>query len=290
MTQALSFLTLAEVPLSSGRLFRVSAVSVAAIAVSMGLIVTACIWFFARNGALFGAHGVFPAILLWWIVLWLGLFLLFYGNDWRKALRPGAWLALATSDGVYIKYRSYQNAAWGDQDLQVVFVPYRVIATARIDKRTWLTPASQTRRTRSEQITYVELELIDADLSELMQKLADERTGKPGRSGRGTKVWRHFPVSVEPGNIVRIEWRARPSATAFTEELAGRGVNVQSQTKTKRDLRNNPGAEQILELARRGQVIDLIRVLRVNGDMTLAQAKSEAERLIAEAGAQERKA
>ena len=77
MTQALSFLTLAEVPLSSGRLFRVSAVSVAAIAVSMGLIVTACIWFFARNGALFGAHGVFPAILLWWIVLWLGLFLLF---------------------------------------------------------------------------------------------------------------------------------------------------------------------------------------------------------------------
>jgi len=103
MTHALRLLTPVDVPLSSGRLFRVSAVSVAAIAVSMGLIVTACIWFFARNGALFGIHGVAPAILLWWIVLWLALFLLFYGNDWRKALRPGAWLASW--------YRSWRTSA-----------------------------------------------------------------------------------------------------------------------------------------------------------------------------------
>jgi hypothetical protein len=59
--------------------------------------------------------------------------------------------------------------------------------------------------------------------------------------------------------------------------------------KTKADLRNEPNEEQVRELARRGQVIDLIRVLRVNSDMTLAQAKNEADRLIAEAGAQERK-
>ena len=267
-------------------MFRVSAVSVAAIAVSMGSIVAACIGFGAHNGALFGAQGVFPAILLWWVLLWFGLFFLFYGNDWRKALRPSAWLVVAASEGVYIKYRSYRNAAWGDQDLQVVFVPYRVIATARVDKRTWLTPVSQTRKTRSEQIAYVELELVDVDLSELVQKLADERAGKPGRSERGTKTWRHFPLSVEPENILRIEWRARPSTRAFTEELAGHGVTVTSQTKTEADLVNNPSEEQIRELARRGQVIDLIRVLRVNGDMTLAQAKNEAERMIAEAGAQ----
>jgi len=66
-------------------------------------------------------------------------------------------------------------------------------------------------------------------------------------------------------------------------------VDVELQVKTRADLRNNPSEERVRELARRGQVIDLIRVLRVNGDMTLAQAKQEAERLIAEAGTQERK-
>jgi hypothetical protein len=203
---ALPLLRPPDVDLSSGQLFRVlSARAVATIAIVMGVLVAACIWIGWRGGVVFGGRGVIPAVLAWWIVFWLGLFLLLYANDWRKALKPGAWLALATADGVYIKYRSYRNLSRNQDAPQVVFVPYQVIESARIDRHTWLTPESQSRDTRSERLTFVELELADMDLSELEQRLADERTGKPGRSARGTKTWRHFPVSVEAGNVVRVE-------------------------------------------------------------------------------------
>ena len=184
---------------------------------------------------------------------------------------------------MYIKFRSYRNLSWNQDAPQVVFVPYQVIESARIDRHTWLTPESQSRDTRSERLTFVELELADMDLSELEQRLADERTGKPGRSAGGTKTWRHFPVSVEAGNVVRVEWRALPGAAAFVECLAAHGVLIAEAATTTSDLRNAPDEDQLQELARRGQTLDLIRVLRFNSDMALTEAKAEAERLIADA-------
>jgi len=281
---AFSLLSPAQVDLARGRLFRVSAAAVATIAIVVGAIVGACIWIGWRGGVVLAGHGAIPALLAWWVVFWLGLFFLFYANDWRKTLAPGAWLALAADDGVYVKYRSYRNASWSKDDLQVVFVPYRAIASARIDKRTWLTPETRTRDTRSERVTYVELELPDADLDELQQRLADERASKPGRSASGaSKTWQHFPVSVEPGNVMRIEWRARPGAAAFVACLAAHGVHIGTAAATNVDLRKAPSEEQMRELARRGQTIELVHVLRYHSEMTLVQAKTEAERLIAEA-------
>jgi hypothetical protein len=86
---------------------------------------------------------------------------------------------------------------------------------------------------------------------------------------------------VEPGDVLRIEWRARPSAAAFVDALAAHAVTVESKVTTRSDLRH-PDAAQIEELARRGNVIDLIRVLRQDANMRLEDAKAEAERLIKE--------
>jgi len=271
-----------EVDLAAGRVFRVSMSAVAIISVCTGVLLVACIAIGARNGILLGSVGMAPALLAWWIVFWLGLFFFFYANDWRKGWAPGAWIAVAAEDGVYLKYRSFRNSSWSSDDEQVAFVPYGAIATARVDKRTWLTPSTGTGRTLSESVTYVELTLRDADLSELEQRLANERAGKPGRSARGLKIWRHFPVRVEPGKVVRVEWRARPGAAAFTECLAAHGVTIEAPRSSRADLSRNASEAQLLELARRGDLIQLIRVLRHDGAMTLVQAKTEAERLIAE--------
>ncbi len=89
---------------------------------------------------------------------------------------------------------------------------------------------------------------------------------------------------MEPRNVLRIEWRARPSATEFAECLATHGVKIERQVATTADLRQNPSQERIQELARRGDVIELVRVLRYNSGMTLTEARAEAERLIAQSG------
>jgi hypothetical protein len=140
---ALPLLRPADVDLSSGQLFRVSARAFATITIVMGVLVAACIWIGWRGGVVFGGRGMIPAVLAWWVVFWLGLFLLFYANDWRKARKPSAWLALATGEGVYLKYRSYRNLGWNQDVSQVAFVPYELIESARIERHTWLTPESQ---------------------------------------------------------------------------------------------------------------------------------------------------
>ena len=197
MKRAPHLLKPAEVSFADVRVFRVSAGAVAAIALCMGTIVVACIGIGWHGGILLGKHGTIPALLAWWVAFWLGLFFVFYANDWRKTLSPGAWLAVAAADGAYIKYRSYRNVSWGSNDPQVVFVPYATIARAHIDRRTWLTPETQTRATRTERCTYVELELVGVDLTELTQRLADERAGKPGRPTHGTKIWRRSGATFQ---------------------------------------------------------------------------------------------
>lgn len=277
----LRFLVPAVVPLAGARMFRVSTLSHALAALIVGAVVAACVWVGWRGGVALGRTGALPAFIAWWIVFWLGLYWLLVMNDWRKARGPHAWLAAAASDGVYIKWRSYQNAHWGTDDAQVVFIPYRLIAAVQEHHRWWLTPGDR-GATRMERRSYVELRL-DADTEALAQRLADERRSRPGGAARKRSTWRHFPLSVEPGNVLRIEWRARPRMRVFVDHLQGHGVAVEAAQTGTLDLTRTTDEAQLRELARHGDVMALVRALRRDSRMSLADAKAQAEVLIAQA-------
>src|SRR5690349_7433216 len=248
MMTELTLLRPADVPLAQARVFRVSGTALASIAIVLGLIVAAFCWI--------GWRGTVRAVIAGWVVFWLGFFALLYANDWRKALSPDAWLAALTADRLYVKFRSYRNLSWSDADPQVVFVPYSAIASARSHRRTWLTSERRSGAVRREPVTYIQIALTGVDTTALAESLAAERAGKPGRKPGGTTIWRHFPVSIEPGDILRIEWRARPHAAAFLDALAAHGVAIETRLSTTADVRR-PDREQLEELARRGNMIEL---------------------------------
>lgn len=281
MGAELRLLALREVPLAGLRVFRVALVSLTLTNLILGAVVIACVWIGWRGGIAFTRRDGVPGFIAWWAAAWLGLFWFFFANDLRKALKPSAWLAAAGAEGVYLKWRSYQNLRWGLDDAQVVFIPYRAIAGAQLNRRTWLTPERHPGPTRSESYAYVELRLSAfVDGAELGKRLAEERAGRPGGRVTHTK-WGHFPVSLEPDNVLRIEWRARPGAAAFLEFLARHGVFVAAAKKSSADLVEHPDDAALQrELARRGDVIGLIRVLRRNPDLSLEDAKAKAEALI----------
>lgn len=79
---------------------------------------------------------------------WLGLFWALIVNDLRKALKPTAWVAATADDGVFIKWRSYQNLGWDVDDAQVLFLPWREIRRIRRHDRTWITPSGDRSRRR----------------------------------------------------------------------------------------------------------------------------------------------
>lgn len=280
MGAELRLLALREVPLPGLRVFRVAILSRALTTLILGAVVAACVWIGWSGGIAFTRRDGIPGFIAWWAAFWLGLFWIFFANDLRKAAKPTAWLAAAGDDGVYLKWRSYQNLQWGIDDPQVVFIPYRAIAGAQLHRRTWLTPARRHGGTRAESCSYVELRLSAfVDAAEVGERLEQERAGRPG--GRVTHMkWGHFPLSLEPDNVLRIEWRARPGAKAFLEVLARHGIAVEAAKASSADLADSPDDAALRELARRGDLFGLIRTLRRGSDMSLEEASAKAKALI----------
>lgn len=233
------------------------------------------------GGHLFRRRRCIATFIAWWIVFWLGLFWLILANLCLKSLKPSAWLVRADSQGLYIKWRSYQNVAWQTEGPQVLYVPYANIAEARRHKRRWNTPENRHGGNREVRNTFLELQLRNTDTTELARRLADERAGHPDgkkiRQGR----WGHYPVALEPNDLLRIEWRASPGIKTILALLSERGVNIASPMRSANDLTSQAGEADLQELARQGDLMTMIRVMRANSDISLEEARTKAKAMIA---------
>jgi hypothetical protein len=224
----------------------------------------------------------------WWGVFWLGGFWLLLVHTALKTRHPDAWLLRLSDSGAYIKWRSYQNVAHGREGLQVVFLPFASIVSARSHRRSWATPAGSAGGNREVRHRFLELRLHDSlELGTLEKCLGDERGGRLPGTG---SVWHHYPVSLEANRVLRVEWDARPSIKTLLEDLRTEGIRIDEDLRSEADLtgaatrdatRHAAVAGELQELARRGDLIALVRVLRVRDRMLdLAQAREQAQAMI----------
>ena len=109
--------------------------------------------------------------VLWYVVCILTLLWLLAANDLRKAFKPTSWL----------------------------------ITSLRAIKRSWQ------RQDNGEISRSLDLTLRHGiGIAALAKHLADERVGRPGGVPVKKSKWRHVPVSLEPGAVLRVQWRAWP--------------------------------------------------------------------------------
>lgn len=224
-----------------------------------------------------GMNGLQTAIA-WWCAAWLGLFALLLANDLRKAFRPEAWLVLVGSRGVHVKWRSYQNVT-RDDDVDVVVLPHRAIALARVNDREWVTPSARGAH-RSTRRRFVELTLKDVDTTALDEALRLERSGRTQAGSKRSAHWGHQPVTLEPGSILRIEWGARGSPDHLLDALREHGVPIGDATSSRTELVNVGTDDDVREIARRGDVMTLIAVLRKTRGLDLTSAHAQARALV----------
>jgi hypothetical protein len=216
----------------------------------------------------------------WWGVFWLGGFWLLLMHTALKTRHADAWLVRVGDSGLYIKWRSYQNVAHGREGLQVVFVPFSRIAAARSHKKSWTTPENIAGGGREVRHRFLELRLVNPlGLDELRQYLDEERSGRLQRS-RG--VWHHYPVSIETNQVIRVEWDARPDISVLLDDLRSAGVRIESDLRTEVDQTDaSTRDDELQELARRGDLMALVRVLRVrDSTLDLTQAREQARAMI----------
>ena len=188
------FLTLQEVPIKDLAVYRAFPLSSGI----MLLLLSPAIGFLSTTGS---TNGV-----LWYIVCILALLWLLAVNDLRKAFQPTSWLLAIGDTNLYLKWRSYQNVHWGTQDVQVLELPFTSIASVREIKRSWQSQEN------SELSRFLEVTLKHGTSTATLAKLlADERAGRPGGLPVKKSKWGHVPVFLEPGNRLRVQWRAWPS-------------------------------------------------------------------------------
>ena len=236
------FLRLNEVPLEKLTVFRVFPLSSAILVLVLLVSIPAL------------AAQTTQKPLLWYVLIILAILLLFGVNDLRKALKPTAWLAALGNGKLYLKWRSYQNAHWGMDEVQAVEIALREIhQVSRISG--WSDSKTDSRR-----LNFIELKLSKGtDTKELANHLAYRPANK--------SIWGCYPVTLHDNHKLLIEWRAHPGGKHFLRLLNSHGIpTVSSDTR--------PQATDLIALIR--------EIREADPTVSLAEAKVKAEQMIRE--------
>ena len=195
-----------------------------------------------------------------------------------------------TDDGLFVKFRSYLNFRFPDQELTVVFTPYSDIRSAKhVKERQELpgqdgmargAPSARTRR-------FIDLELADKP-EPLAAALANETKRVFAKAvdggAKASTRYQHLPVKLSD-NILRIEWGVVPNARVLLDALTRHTLVLPDAAASKNftDLAGLGPKEQetrLLELAESGDIIAAVALARQLYSYDLTTAKQFVDSLI----------
>ena len=166
------------------RIFRTSAVrDVITFCVFLMLLLgctTLYVWYLLTIDFPFWGH-----LIYLWFAFWLALFVWFPWSRYRACLGPANWLVRAGSDRILVKFRSFQNAHYPENDPVVIELSWHDIDWVRKTKETSYKPGiGDGSETLTEFFTYfdIKLRLSEEELKHIESGLKEERSRRPLRS------------------------------------------------------------------------------------------------------------
>lgn len=217
----------------------------------------------------------------------LVLFGLAFRNMLTARFKPEHWLLRLTYDGMYIKFRSYLNAHFPDDEPTVVFIPHSEVRSARyrVEKQEVPDHDESNRPTTATKTTkLVELELA-GDSKLLGEALRRERRyAVDGKIAAMSHRFHHLPVRLPSADKLQIEWAVVPKAQTLLDALARHTLVRPAETSSKdfvnfETLSQAAQESRLLELAESGDKIGAIAMARRLYGYDLSQAKEFIEGL-----------
>jgi hypothetical protein len=275
----MKFYKLDEIPIQNDdRLFKASP-----FIAGISFIVIAAITIAALLLGIYGVDGInTPRFVFYIVAAFAGLFGLMSFHSFRASLKPSNWLLRCNNSGVIIHYRSFLNWRFPTESVQAVGFDYSEIAWARTVKERRTSPSlDNSCRTQTQQLTFLDLCLINADTATLEEHLQQEGSLEPS----GVMISRDYPVQVLPGGIVELRWSSiSPSARKAIQHLS-QHIKIVETDSRKVDLTHQsnlpPGAEdgKILELAKSGDEMGAMALTRQIYGCSLSEAKDFVQKL-----------
>jgi hypothetical protein len=232
------------------------------------------------------------AWLAYYVAAVLIVLLLIFQKLLLARFRPTNWLVRMTDNGLFIKFRSYLNAHFPDQDLTIAFIPFSEIRAATpIKQGRELPDRDHDRRTITTSTrTFVEVE-IATETRRLAVVLANEAKlvlGKASHSGKRISTrYQHTPVLLGPAHLLRIEWGVVPGVKKFLELLT-RHTEVRPRIATAENFADLDGlsrAEQesrLRDLMQAGDSVAAVALARRLYGYDLTRAKEFVDSLAAQ--------
>jgi hypothetical protein len=183
-----------------------------------------------------------------WFGFWFGLFAWFAWSRFKASLLPSNWLVKAGPDRLLIKFRSFQNYYYPDNDPVVIELFWREIDWVRKTRETSTKPGSDGAVIEFFRYLDLKLHLSEKELKKIENALVKERNNKPLQSAvgelkhelfqarkrkapkyeidgikhrlRNEKIIRHqqkkqsggkhhdYPVRLVNDNVLRLRWNA----------------------------------------------------------------------------------
>jgi hypothetical protein len=269
--------------------------------------------FVARESVWWRAVGVIISLAIWGVIAWLpplrgwwlgwvvtglvALLPLLFISQWMKTLNPQNWILRITGRNVLVKFRSFANAHFSDDNKVVVSFAVDEIAWASQRRETFISPGTENGETSQQYFTYLDLGLKNVDVAMLERQLADERRRRPPPAMIET-IQRDYPVQLAnrsdaDGPVLQICWRGESNwiTPSIKKTLAALSqiTTILEPTKTTLDVTKSSGStvegaalddqSRILALAERGQMLGAVKLTCQCYGYSLAEAKQFVEEL-----------
>ncbi|HEX2932210.1 MAG TPA: hypothetical protein VHV54_20960 [Candidatus Binatia bacterium] len=236
------------------------------------------------------AFGWFKSMWLAYYITAAGfLFLLIFQKLITARFRPTNWLVRMTDHGLYIKFRSYLNHHFPEQDPTVLFLPYSELCSARLVKERQEVPdlgdGRNSPMTKTRRLLVLELARESTELAAVLDNERKRVFSKMNQGGGAKSRYHHLPVRLASPNLLTIEWGVVPSVQSILDALT-RHTLVRRGEEVAKDFVNLDGLsrekqeERLLELAESGDMMGAVAMARQLYSYDLATAKTFVESLV----------
>jgi len=149
--------------------------------------------------------------VMWWPAVFCFVFSALTMIANAPVFLPSNWLMKTTSDGMYVKFRSYLNYKLPEHHETVVFIPYELIFEARevVERRVIIMPPNGKQITK---VRHIDILLRTADSGRLLDLLKAEREYEPESGLRRPGKVEAYPVTIPEPGVIRLTWQAHETA------------------------------------------------------------------------------
>ena len=274
-------LTASTLPASRGPVFRHSVLGAAVFTLVMFLMSLLPIGY-REFADIFPEAGQIPRWLAYaFSALW-GLMAMMGWMYWRRGMTKENWRVRLRQDGMWIHLRSHLNGGLPESDRVVLDLPFDEVERFRKTRERGSSPGTEAGTEQITFSTYLDLKVPPSVAEAVRQALVEERE-RLEKHRKKQWVARHFPVSVEAGEWLRIAWSGvRPGIKSLRNLLAGKVVEEPELKLRQAGWSTLSGPEleaRILDLAGKGREIEAVSLIRQKYGYNITRAREFLSRL-----------